>query len=88
MATHKSAKKRIRQTKVRTAVNRSRQTRLRTHLKKIDLALASGDAGQAREAFKAAQPHIMRSAQRGVIHRNTASRSLSRLSKRINAMEG
>jgi small subunit ribosomal protein S20 len=87
MAYHKSAKKRIRQTKFRTAVNRMRVTRLRTFLKKIDLAVASGDAGAAREAFKNAQPEIMRSAQKGIIHRNKAARSLSRLSARISAME-
>ncbi len=87
MAYHKSAKKRIRQTKVRSAVNRTRLTRLRTFLKRVDLAVTGGDLDAARQAFKNAQPEIMRSAQKGIIHRKKASRSLSRLSARIRAME-
>lgn len=87
MAYHKSAKKRIRQTIVRSAVNRTRLTRLRTFLKRVNVATASGDVEAARQAFKDAQPEIMRSAQKGIIHRKKASRSLSRLSARVRAME-
>jgi small subunit ribosomal protein S20 len=83
MAHHKSAKKRIRQTVQRTAVNRARTSRVRSHIKKVETAIASGDKKAAQAAFKEAQPEIQRGAVKGVIHRNTASRKLSRLSSRI-----
>ncbi|MGB0670567.1 MAG: 30S ribosomal protein S20 [Rhodospirillales bacterium] len=86
MAHHKSAKKRIRQTARRTAVNHSRITRIRTFVKKVEAAIASGDQDAARDAFKAAQPELMRGAVKGVLHKNTVSRKLSRLSARIKAM--
>lgn len=86
MAHHKSAKKRIRQTEKRTRVNRARLSRIRTYLRKVEDAIASGDQEKARAAFRDAQPELMRGAGKGVLHRNTVSRRLSRLSARIKAM--
>ncbi|MDZ5646935.1 MULTISPECIES: 30S ribosomal protein S20 [Nitrospirillum] len=86
MANHKSAEKRIRQTEVRTEVNRARVSRIRTFVKKVELALEAGDKSAAAEAFKLAQPEMMRGVSKGVLHRNTVSRKLSRLSLRINAL--
>jgi len=86
MAHHKSAKKRIRQTVKRTDVNRSRVSRIRTFVKKVELALASGDADAARAALKDAQPEIQRGVTKGVLHQNTASRKISRLSARVKAL--
>ena len=87
MATHASAKKRIRQVVRRTAVNRSRVSRIRTFIKNVETAIESGDAAAAKLALQAAQPEIMRAAQRHILHRNTASRKISRLSARIKGME-
>jgi len=86
MAHHQSAKKRIRQIKRRTEVNRGRIGRVRTSLRKLEDAIASGNREQALAAFRAAQPQMMRGIQRGVMHRNTVARKLSRLSARIKAM--
>lgn len=86
MATHVSAEKRIRQTERRTAVNRARLSRIRTFVKKVEAAIASGDKTAARAAFVAAQPELQRGAQKGVMHRNTVARKLSRLSARIKAL--
>lgn len=86
MAYHKSAKKRIRQTKTRTEVRRQRVTRLRTNLKKIEEAISGGDAEEAKAALRAVEPELMRGAQKGIIHRNKATRSLSRLSARVKAL--
>jgi small subunit ribosomal protein S20 len=83
MANHKSAKKRIRQTASRTEVNTSRRSRIRTFIKKVELAIASGDKPAAETAIKAAEPEMMRGAQTGVFHKNTMSRKLSRLSTAI-----
>ena len=83
MANTASAKKRVRQTERRTAVNRSRVSRIRTFVKKVELALASGNAEEAKAAFEAAQPEIMRGVTKGVMHRNTASRKVSRLAHRV-----
>ena len=83
MAHHKSAKKRIRQTERRTAVNRARISRIRTFVKKVETAIASGDKAAAEKAFREAQPELQRGVSRGVVHRNTAARKLSRLSARI-----
>jgi small subunit ribosomal protein S20 len=83
MAQHKSAKKRIRQTERRTAVNRARVSRVRNVIKKLETAIAAGDKSAAQAAFKEAQPEIQRGATKGVLHRNTASRKLSRLSAQI-----
>ena len=86
MANIKSAKKRIRQTERRTEVNRARMSRVRTFVRKIETAIASGDAAAARAALKEAQPEIMRGVTKGVVHRNTAARRLSRLNARIKAL--
>ena len=86
MAHHKSAKKRIRQIERRTKVNSARRSRIRTFVKKVEEAIQSGDKDSAAEAFRAAQPELMRGVNKGVIHRNTVARRLSRLSRRINAM--
>ncbi len=86
MAHSRQAKKRARQTANRTIVNRARLSRARTSLKKVESAIASGDREAARAALREAEPVIMRSAQKGVIKRNTASRRISRLSHRVKAM--
>lgn len=86
MAHHKSAKKRIRQTETRTAVNRSRVSRIRTFIKKVETAIASGDAAQAQAALKTAQPEIMRGVTKGVLAKGTASRKVSRLAARVKAL--
>jgi small subunit ribosomal protein S20 len=86
MANHKSAEKRIRQTARRTAVNKARVSRLRTFVKKVEAAIASGDKEAAKAAFDAAQPELHRGVGKGVVHKNTASRKLSRLSSRIKAL--
>jgi small subunit ribosomal protein S20 len=83
MANTSSAKKATRKIARRTKVNRNRIGRLRSFVRKVEEALASGDKAAATEAFKAAQPELMRAASRGVIHRNTASRKISRLAARV-----
>ncbi|MEZ5691305.1 MAG: 30S ribosomal protein S20 [Rickettsiales bacterium] len=83
MANHKSAKKRIRQTQSRAEVNKARISRIRTFIKKVELAVDSGDKPAAREALKNAQPEIMRGVTKGVLNKGTASRKISRLSNRI-----
>ncbi|MEM7057258.1 MAG: 30S ribosomal protein S20 [Pseudomonadota bacterium] len=86
MANSPQAKKRVRQNVRRTAVNKARRSRIRTYVRKVEEAIASGDQAAAREALKAAQPEIMRGATKGVLHKNTASRKVSRLNHRIRAM--
>jgi small subunit ribosomal protein S20 len=86
MATHVSAEKRIRQTARRTAVNRARLSRLRTYVKKVETAIAAGDKEAARAALREAQPELQRGAQKGVMHKNTVARKLSRLSARVKAL--
>ena len=87
MATHKSAEKRIRQTHKRVAVNRARHSRMRNSVKAGEIAIAAGDKKAARVAFAAAQPEMQRSAQRGLVKKNTVARKLSRLSARIKALK-
>ena len=86
MANTASARKRIRQTERRTERNHARKSRMRTFVKKVETAIASGDKDQAAAAFKAAQPEMQRAAGKGVIHRNTVARRLSRLAKRIKTL--
>ena len=86
MANHKSAEKRIRQTETRTEVNRARVSRIRTFMKKVEVAIASGDKEAARAAFVAAQPEMHRGVTKGVLHKNTVARKLSRLSSRIKSL--
>ena len=78
-----SAKKRVRTIAKRTAVNHSRQTRIRTFVRKVEEAIASGDKKAALAALKAAEPEIMRGVTKGVVHKNTGSRKVSRLAKRV-----
>jgi len=81
-----SAKKRLRQNKKRTAVNRNRISRTRTFVRKVEAAIASGDREAAVAALSEAEPYLIRGAQKGVIHRNAAQRKVSRLALRINEM--
>ncbi len=86
MANTKSAKKAARQAESRTLINKARRSRMRTYVRKVEEAIASGDKDAAAVALREAQPQIMRSALKGIIHRNTASRKISRLSARIKAL--
>jgi len=86
MANHQSAKKRIRQTARRTAVNRNRIGRIRTFVRKVEAAIEIGDKEAANSAFREAQPEIHRGVSKGVLHKSTAARRLSRLSRRIRAL--
>ena len=81
-----SAKKRARTAAKRQAINHSRKTRIRGYVRKVEEAIAAGDAKAAQEALKAAEPEIMRGVTKGVVHRNTAARRLSRLNARIKAL--
>jgi small subunit ribosomal protein S20 len=86
MANTKSAKKMVRKIATRTEVNKSRKSRIRTFTRKVEEAVTSGDKKAAIAALKAAEPEIMRGVTRGVTHKNTASRKVSRLAKRVKAM--
>jgi small subunit ribosomal protein S20 len=83
MANTKSARKATRKIARRTIVNKARRSLLRNSVRKIEEAIASGDRTAALAAFKQAEPVIMRAAQRGVVHKNNASRKVSRLAHRI-----
>jgi len=86
MANTLQAKKRIRRNDKRAEINGARMSRIRTFVKKVELACADGDKTAAAEALKAAQPELARGVARGVLHKNTASRKLSRLSKRVSSL--
>ena len=86
MANHKSAKKRIRRNAKRAVINGARMSRIRTFVKKVEAAIASGDEAAAREALRTAQPELHRAVTRGVLHRNTVSRKISRLAARVKAL--
>lgn len=86
MANHASSKKSIRQIARRTDVNNIRRTRTRTFIRKVEEAIEAGNQADALAALKAAQPEMMRGAQKGIFHKNTVSRKISRLSARIKAM--
>jgi len=88
MANTASARKRIRQTAIRTVRNQARKSRMRTFIKKVESAIASGDRNAAQEALRQAQPEMQRASGKGVVHANTVARKLSRLSSRINALTG
>ena len=83
MANTPQAKKRIRRNERRAEINGNRLGRIRTFVKKVEAALAGGDKAAAAEALKAAQPELARGVARGVLHKNTAARKLSRLTKRV-----
>ncbi len=87
MANSPQSKKRARQIERRTVVNRTRRTRMRTFVRKVEEAIASGDYAAATEALRNAQPEIMRSVSKGILHKNTASRKMSRLSGRVKALQ-
>ena len=86
MANTPSAKKAVRKIARRTEVNKSRRTRMRSFLRKLEEAIASGDKKAAEEQFRVVQPIVMKSASKGIIHKNTASRKVSRLSARVKAL--
>jgi small subunit ribosomal protein S20 len=86
MANTKSAKKMVRKIARRTEVNKNRRSRMRTHIRQVEEAIASGDKSAAQAALGAAEPVIVQAAQNGVLHRNTASRKVSRLAKRVGAL--
>jgi small subunit ribosomal protein S20 len=86
MANTPQSKKRARQSDRRLAVNKARRSRIRTYLRKVEEAIASGDKDAAAAALKAAQPELMRGVTKGVYHKNTASRKMSRLSSRVKAL--
>jgi small subunit ribosomal protein S20 len=86
MANTPQSKKRARQNEARLAVNKARRSRIRTYLRKVEEAIASGDQDAATVALRAAQPELMRGVTRGVFHKNTASRKMSRLASRVKAI--
>jgi small subunit ribosomal protein S20 len=83
-----SAKKRVRTTKKRTEINHARKSRIRSYTRKVEEAIASGDKTAAQAALKAAEPEIMRGVSKGVIHKNTGARKVSRLTKRVSKLAG
>ena len=86
MANTASAKKAARKIAHQTAVNMVPRTRMRSFVRKVEEAIATGDKNAAREALKAAQPQIMKAAAKGLVHKNAASRKVSRLSHRVEAL--
>ncbi len=86
MANTEQSKKRARQSEARYAVNKARRSRIRTFLRKVEEAIASGDPAAAAEALKNAQPELMRGVSKGVMHKNTVSRKISRLASRVKAV--
>ena len=86
MANHKSSKKRIIRNANRALINGARMSRIRTFVKKVETAIAEGDAGVAREALRQAQPEMQRGVSRGILHKNTVSRKISRLAARVKAL--
>ena len=86
MANSPQAKKRARQNAARYAVNKMRRSRIRTELRKVEEAIASGDKDAAAAALKIAQPELMRGVTKGVYHKNTAARKMSRLAARVKAI--
>ena len=86
MANSPQAKKRARQIERRTAVNKARKSRIRTFLRAVEEAIASGDKVSATAALRAAQPELMRGVTKGIFHKNTASRKVSRLASRVKAL--
>lgn len=86
MANTPSAKKAVRKIERRTAINKSRRSQMRTYIRKVEEAIASGDPTAATTALRAAEPLVMRAAQNGIVHKNTASRKVSRLTRRVKAL--
>lgn len=88
MANTTSAKKSVRKIAARTAVNKARRTRVRGYIRKVEEAIAAGNQNDAKAALALAEPELMRAVSRGVFHKNTASRKVSRLSSRVKKMAG
>ena len=86
MANTTSAKKVTRKIARRTAINKARRSRVRGFIRKVEEAIATGDVAVAAEALRVAQPELQRAATKGVMHRNTASRKVSRLAQRVKAL--
>ena len=86
MANIQSAKKRVRRNARRTVINHARMGRIRTFINRVESAIDGGDKDAAQQALKAAQPEIMRGVTKGVLHKNTASRKVSRMSARVKAL--
>jgi small subunit ribosomal protein S20 len=86
MANTKSAKKAVRVIARRTEVNKTRRSRMRTYIRRVEEALAEGNASEASNALREAQPEIMRIVKYGILHKNTASRKISRLHARVKAL--
>ncbi|MEL6977720.1 MAG: 30S ribosomal protein S20 [Pseudomonadota bacterium] len=86
MANSPQARKRIRQNEKRAEINGARKSRIRTFVRKVEEAIVSGDADAAKDALRAAQPEIVRGANKGVLHKNTAARKVSRLAQRVKTM--
>ncbi len=86
MANTPQSKKRARQLERRTEVNKARRSRIRTFLRKVEEAIASGNADAAKDALRQAQPELARGVTKGVMHKNTVARKMSRLSARIKAL--
>ena len=86
MANTRSAKKMVRKIERRTEVNKARRSRVRTYVRKVEEAIESGDKTAAAEALKAAQPELMRAVTKGVMHKNTSARKVSRLAARVKSM--
>jgi len=86
MANTPQAKKRIRRNNKRAEINGARMSRIRSFVKKVELALDAGDKDAAKTALQAAQPEMARGVARGVLHKNTVARKMSRLSKRVAAL--
>lgn len=86
MANVKSARKRVRRSERRTQVNGARRNRIRTYVKKVEAALAADDGAAARRALAEAEPELMRGVSKGVLHRNTAARTVSRLAARVKSL--
>lgn len=87
MANHASSKKRIRRNARRAVINGARRSRIRTFIKKIETAIIEGNATEAQSAMVAAQPELDRGVAKGIFHKNTVARKLSRLSARIKALK-
>ena len=83
MANTLQAKKRVRRNAKREDINKARRSRIRTYVKKVELAVEAGNADEAKVALKKAQPELMRGVTKGVLHKKTASRKVSRLAKRV-----
>ena len=86
MANTLQAKKRVRRNAAREDINKARRSRIRTFVKKVELAVEAGNADEAKVALKAAQPELMRGVTKNIFHKKTASRKVSRLSKRVKAL--